>query len=151
MNDDRKKFYEQFDHLLQYKILRVIMKNRTEKCLEIRAEIAELKDDYKESYEHLGKVLKFGLHEDSTVRAKIAELLRLNASESEDEQLNLKEYVDLMKVQMRNDLIKDFVDPLNKRIDDLMAQLESCQHVIVDEARRGQDRGETLWTEVHHC
>ena len=56
-----------------------------------------------------------------------------------------------MKVQMRNDLIKDFADPLNKRIDDLtaqhhglsqrVAQLESRQHVIVDEARRGQDRG----------
>ena len=64
----------------------------------------------------------------------------------------------LMKVQMRNDLIKDFTDPLNKRIDDLttqhhvlnqrVAQLESRQHVIVDEARRGQDRGETLRTEV---
>ena len=55
---------------------------------------------------------------------------------------------------------KDFADPLNKHIDDLtaqhhglsqrVAQLESCQHVIVDEARRGQDRGETLRTEVHH-
>ena len=65
-----------------------------------------------------------------------------------------------VKLQMRNDLIKDFANPLNKRIDDLtaqhhglsqrVAQLESCQHVIVDEARRGQDRGETLRTEVHH-
>ena len=65
-----------------------------------------------------------------------------------------------VKVQMRNDLIKVFADPLNKRIDDLtaqhhglsqrVAQLESCQHAIVDEARRGQDRGETLRTEVHH-
>ena len=65
-----------------------------------------------------------------------------------------------VKLQMRNDLIKDFANPCNKRIDDLtvqhhglsqrVAQLESCQHVIVDEARRGQDRGETLRTEVHH-
>ena len=70
-------------------------------------------------------------------------------SESENEQLNLKEYVDLMKVQMRNDLIKDFTDPLNRRIDDLMAQhhglsqrvdqLEGCQQVIVGEARHSQD------------
>ena len=54
-----------------------------------------------------------------------------------------------VKVQMRNDLIKHFADSLNKRIDDLTAQhhglshrvahLESCQHVIVDEARRSQD------------
>ena len=33
--------------------------------------------------------------DDSTIRGKIAELLRLNASESEDEQLSLKEYVDV--------------------------------------------------------
>ena len=81
-------------------------------------------------------------------------------SESENEQLNLKDYVNLMKVQMRNDLITDFTDPLNRRIDDLTAQydglsqrvtqLESRQHVIVDEARRCQDRGETLRTEVYH-
>ena len=31
-----------------------------------------------------------------------------------------------------------------------VAQLESCQHVIIDEARRGHDCGETLRTEVHH-
>ena len=85
-------------------------------------------------------------------------MLRLNASVSEDEQFSLKEYVDLNKVQMRDDLIKNLADPLNKRIDDLtaqhhglsqrVAQWESRQQVIVDEARRGQDRGETLRTQV---
>ena len=100
-------------------------------------------DDHKKFYEQFWKCLNLGNHDDSTIRVKIAELLRLNPSESEDEQLNLKEYVDLMKVQMRNDLIKDFADPLNKRIDDLtaqhhglsqrVAQLKSRQHVIVDD------------------
>ena len=78
--------------------------------------------------------------------------------------IDFPEFLALMarkvKVKMHNDLIKDIADPLNKRIDDLtalhhglsqrVAQLESCQHVIVDEARRGQDRRETLRTEVHH-
>ena len=50
-------------------------------------------------YEQFGECLNFGNHEDSTIGAKIAELFRLNASTSEDEQLSLKEYVDLMKVQ----------------------------------------------------
>ena len=63
-----------------------------------------------------------------------------------------------MKMQMHVDLIKDLSGPLNKRIDDLtaqhhglshrVAQLEGRQHVIVDEARRGQDRGESLRTHV---
>ena len=86
--------------LLQNKILRVIKKNLVKKCLAMLAEIAELKDDYTESYEQLGKCLKLWDHENSTVRGKVAELLRFNASVSEDEQLNLKEYVDRMKGEL---------------------------------------------------
>ena len=86
--------HEVLAHADQYKILRVIKKNLAKKCLEMLAEIAELRDDHAESYEQFGKCLNSGNHEDSTVRAKTAELLRLNASVSEDEQLNLKEYVD---------------------------------------------------------
>merc|ERR1719198_2458233 len=70
--------------LQQNKILRVIKKNLVKKCLEMFAEIAEKKDDYKKFYEQFGKCLKLGIHEDSTNRAKIAELLRFNTSKSGD-------------------------------------------------------------------
>merc|ERR1719284_595598 len=50
--------------LQQNKILRVIKKNLVKKCLEMFAEIAEKKDDYKKFYEQFGKCLKFGIHED---------------------------------------------------------------------------------------
>ena len=83
--------------LQQNKILRVIKKNLVKKCLEMFAEIAEKKDDYKKFYEAFGKCLKLGVHEDSTNRTKIAELLRFHTSKSGDEQISLKEYVDRMK------------------------------------------------------
>merc|ERR1712115_144731 len=83
--------------LQQNKILRVIKKNLVKKCLEMFSEIAEKKDDYKKFYEQFGKCLKLGIHEDSTNRAKIAELLRFNTSKSGDESISLKEYVDRMK------------------------------------------------------
>merc|ERR1712007_421226 len=83
--------------LQQNKILRVIKKNLVKKCLEMFAEIAEKKDDYKKCYEQFGKCLKLGIHEDSTNRAKVAELLRFHTSKSGDEQISLKEYVDRMK------------------------------------------------------
>ena len=86
--------------LLQNKILRVIKKNLVKKCFEMLAEIAELKDDCTESYEEFNKCFNAGNHEDSTVGAKIAELLRLNASASEHEQLSLKEYVDRIKGEL---------------------------------------------------
>merc|ERR1712137_604724 len=40
---------------------------------------------------------KLGVHEDSTNRTKIAELMRFHTSKSGDEQISLKEYVDRMK------------------------------------------------------
>merc|ERR1711920_568064 len=83
--------------LQQNKILRVIKKNLVKKCLEMFAEIAEKKDDYKKFYEQFGKCLKLGVHEDSTNRTKVAELMRYHTSKSGDETISLKEYVDRMK------------------------------------------------------
>merc|ERR1712217_783043 len=89
--------------LQQNKILRVIKKNLVKKCLEMFAEIAEKKDDYKKFYEQFGKCLKLGVHEDSTNRTKVAELLRYQTSKSGDELISLKEYVDRMK-EGQNDI-----------------------------------------------
>merc|ERR1719484_189942 len=89
--------------LQQNKILRVIKKNLVKKCLEMFAEIAEKKDDYKKFYEQFSKNIKLGIHEDSTNRTKIAELMRYNTSKSGDEQISLKEYVDRMK-EGQNDI-----------------------------------------------
>merc|ERR1712137_962124 len=89
--------------LQQNKILRVIKKNLVKKCLEMFSEIAEKKVDYKKFYEQFSKNMKLGIHEDSTNRAKVAELLRFNTSKSGDEQISLKEYVDRMK-EGQNDI-----------------------------------------------
>merc|ERR1712167_431391 len=73
------------------------------KCLEMFNEITEKKDDYKKFYEQFGKNLKLGIHEDSTNRAKLADLLRFQTSKSGDEQISLKEYCDRMK-EGQNDI-----------------------------------------------
>merc|ERR1711979_41465 len=77
--------------LQQNKILRVIKKNLVKKCLEMFAEIAEKKDDYKKFYEQFGKCLKLGFHEDSTNRTKVAELLRFHTPKSGDDLPPLEE------------------------------------------------------------
>eukprot|EP01087_Luapelamoeba_hula_P009134 TRINITY_DN233_c0_g1_i1.p2 TRINITY_DN233_c0_g1~~TRINITY_DN233_c0_g1_i1.p2 ORF type:complete len:712 (-),score=220.07 TRINITY_DN233_c0_g1_i1:35-2170(-) len=83
--------------LQQNKILKVIRKNLVKKCIELFEDIAERKEDFKKFYETFGKNLKYGIHEDSANRKKLAELLRFYSSTSGEELVSLKEYISHMK------------------------------------------------------
>ena len=83
--------------LQQNRILKVIKKNVVKKCLEMFAEIAENQEDYKKFYEQFSKNLKLGIHEDTTNRKKIADLLRFHTSKSGEEQISFKDYISRMK------------------------------------------------------
>jgi molecular chaperone HtpG len=85
------------EFLQQNKILKVIKKNITKKCMELFQEISENAEDYKKFYEQFSKNLKLGIHEDSTNRAKLADFLRFYTSKSGDEQVSFKDYVSKMK------------------------------------------------------
>merc|ERR1712126_797416 len=64
---------------------------------ELFDEVGEDKENYKKFYEQFSKNLKLGIHEDSTNRKKLADLLRYYTSASGDEMCSLKEYVSRMK------------------------------------------------------
>jgi molecular chaperone HtpG len=83
--------------LQQNKILKVIKKNIVKKCLEMFQDIQENAEDYKKFYEQFSKNLKLGIHEDSTNRDKISQLLRFHTSKSGEELISFKDYVARMK------------------------------------------------------
>ncbi|CAD8168827.1 unnamed protein product [Paramecium octaurelia] len=85
------------EFLQHNKILKVIKKNITKKCIEMITEISENAEDYKKFYEQFSKNLKLGIHEDSANRTKLSEFLRFHTSKSGEELISLKDYVGKMK------------------------------------------------------
>lgn len=88
--------------LQQNKILKVIRKNLVKKCLQLFEELADQKDLYAKFYEHFGKNIKLGIHEDSQNKTKLAELLRFYTSASGDQMCSLKDYVSRMKESQKH-------------------------------------------------
>ena len=83
--------------LQENKILKVIKKNLTKRCIGMFNNIAEDNDKYKKFYENFSNNLKFGIHEDSTNIQKLAKLLRYYSSKSGDEMTSLDSYISSMK------------------------------------------------------
>jgi len=132
--------------LQQNKILKVIRKNLVKKCLELFEELAEDSENYKKFYEQFSKNLKLGIHEDSSNRKKISELLRYSTSASGDEVCTLKDYVARMKANQKHiyyitgeskDQVANssFVERVKKRGFEVVYMIEPIDEYVVQQMK----------------
>merc|ERR1712106_82397 len=133
--------------LQRSKILKVIRKNIVKKCLELFAEIAEDKDNYKKFYEQFGRNIKLGTHEDSTNRTKVANLLRYFSSvDGGEERTTLADYVTRMKDGQKDiyfitgesvEIVKNsaFVERVTKRGFEVLYMCEPIDEYCVQQWR----------------
>ena len=132
--------------LQQNKILKVIRKNLVKKCLELFEELAEDTENYKKFYEQFSKNLKLGIHEDSSNRKKISELLRYSTSASGDEACTLKDYVARMKANQKHiyyitgeskDQVANssFVERVKKRGFEVVYMVEPIDEYVVQQMK----------------
>merc|ERR1712063_157520 len=133
--------------LQQSKILKVIRKNIGKKCLELFAELAENKENYKTFYEQFGRNIKLGIHEDSTNRTKVANLLRYYSShDGGEERTTLADYVTRMKDNQKDiyfitgesvDIVKNsaFVERVTKRGFEVLYMCEPIDEYCVQQLR----------------
>jgi len=141
--------------LQQSKILKVIRKNLVKKCLELFAEISEDKDNYKTFYEQFGRNIKLGIHEDSSNRKKVADLLRYYSSADgcTEDRTTLKDYVSRMKDNQKDmyyitgesvEIAKNsaFVERVTKRGFEVLYMCEPIDEYCVQQLREYE--GKTL-------
>jgi len=83
--------------LQQNKVLKLIKKTLVKKCIELFFEIADNKEEFDKFYEQFGRNLKYGVHEDSANREKLAELIRYHTTKTGDKMCTLKDYISRMK------------------------------------------------------
>ncbi|EFX61682.1 heat shock protein 90, partial [Daphnia pulex] len=118
--------------LQQNKILKVIRKNLVKKCMELFEELVEDKENFKKFYEQFSKKLKLGVHEDSTHRKKIADLIRFHTSASGEDQKHIYYITDENKDQVSN---SSFVERVKKRGLEVIFMTEPIDEYVVQQLK----------------
>ncbi len=134
------------EYLQHNKILKVVKKNITKKCLELFQEISENAEDFKKFYEQFSKNIKLGIHEDSNNRQKLAELLRYHTSKSGEDMISLKEYIARKKENQKDIYIitgdsraavaaSPFVEALRKKDIEVIYMVDPIDEYVIQQLK----------------
>lgn len=119
--------------------------------MELFEELSEDKETYKKFYDQFSKNLKLGVHEDSSNRQKLADLLRFNTSASGDEYCSFGDYIGRMKENQKHiyyitgesiDQVKNsaFVERVKKRGFEVIYMTEAIDEYVIQQLKEYQGK-----------
>jgi molecular chaperone HtpG len=86
------------------RVMRIMKKTVTKRCLEMITELSENKEEYAKFYKEFSKSLKLGVHEDEANRDRLSKLVRFHSthtvtdpSAKEQDMTSLQEYVERLQ------------------------------------------------------
>jgi molecular chaperone HtpG len=88
--------------LQQNRIIRVIKKNITKKCIEMFEEIMDNSSISETFYDNFSKHIKLGVHEDKNNRERLSHLLRYKTNKSGEELISFRDYITRMKDEQKD-------------------------------------------------
>jgi molecular chaperone HtpG len=140
--------------LQQSKVIKQINKALVKKTIEMLSDLSTDVDSYDIFYEAYGKNIKFAIHEDSSNRERLLDLVRYKTTKSDNKMVSLQSYIDRMDSDntgskgiyylngnsLENVENSPFIDKLKKRNIEVILMTDTLDEYVMQHVTEFKDK-----------